>query len=64
MTRPPRVLDQDGIFYVLGEDPAHPRVRYRDGQVSQNESCAIQLANKLNRRIPPVYVNGEPIGFC
>ena len=62
--RPPRALDEDGIFYVPGESPTHPRVRYLDGQLSLNETCAIRVENKLNRRIPPVYVNGRPIGFC
>jgi hypothetical protein len=57
-------LDDDGVFYVLGEDPQHPRVRYRDGQLSLNESCAIRAGSKLGRKIPPVYVNGRPIGFC
>jgi hypothetical protein len=63
-TRPPRPLVEDGVFYVLGADPSHPRVRYLDGQVALNESCMIQLGNKLSRKIPPVYVNGQPLGFC
>jgi len=62
--RPPRVLDDDGVFYVQGKSPTRPRVRYLDGQVSLNETCAIRVENKLNRKIPPVYVNGRPIGFC
>jgi hypothetical protein len=62
--RPPRPLGDDGNFYVLGEDPAHPRVRYLDGQVALDASCAIRLGNKLNRKVPPAYVNGQPIGFC
>lgn len=60
----PCVLDGAGVFYVAGEDPARPRVRYADGQVGPGDRCAIRTANKLNRRIPPVYVNGRPIGFC
>lgn len=64
MARPPRALNDDGIFYVLGADAVHPRVRYLDGQVALNESCMIQLGNKLSRKIPPVYVNGQPLGFC
>ena len=63
-TRPIRPLSDDGVFYVLGEDPAHPRVRYQDGQLALDSSCAIQIGNKLNRKVPPVYVNGQPIGFC
>jgi hypothetical protein len=62
--RPPRPLDDDGIFYVLGPSPAHPRVRYVDGQLSLNETCAIRVENKLKRKIPPAYVNGRPVGFC
>jgi len=60
----PCVLDGAGVFYVAGEDPTRPRVRYADGQVGPSDHCAIRTANKLNRRIPPVYVNGRPIGFC
>ena len=62
--RPPRPLDDEGIVYVLAAQPGFPRVRYLDGQLSLNESCAIRVENKLSRRIPPVYVNGQPIGFC
>jgi len=57
-------LDDAGIQFVSGDEAAHPRIRYRDGQVSQNDSCAIRIGARLNRRIPPVYVNGQPIGFC
>jgi hypothetical protein len=64
MGRPPRPLVDDGIFYVLGEDPAHPRVRYLDGQLALDATCAIQIGNKLSRKVPPCYVNGQPIGFC
>lgn len=62
--RPPRPLDDEGIVYVLAAQPGFPRVRYLDGQLSLNESCAIRVENKLSRKIPPVYVNGQPIGFC
>jgi hypothetical protein len=64
MPRPPRPLDDDGIFYVETDDPAHPRVRYLDGQLALDPSCAIKIGNKLSRRVPPAYVNGQPIGFC
>ncbi len=62
--RPPRPLVDDGKFYVLGPDAEHPFVRYLDGQVSLNATCAIRRGNKLSRKVPPVYVNGRPIGFC
>lgn len=64
MLRPAPPLEDDGIFYVQTDDPAHPRVRYLDGQVALDASCAIKLGNKLSRKVPPAYVNGQPIGFC
>lgn len=54
----------DGVFALEGGDQAHHRLRYVDGQVSRNDNCAIRLGNRLNRKIPPLYVNGEPVGFC
>jgi len=62
--RPPRPLSDDGVFFVQSTEPASPRVRYLDGQVSLNDSCAIRRGSKLNRRVPPIYINGQPIGFC
>lgn len=44
-------------------DPAHPRVRYSDGLVSLNDRCAVRQGG-LNPTYQPVYVNGQPIGFC
>jgi hypothetical protein len=46
-------------------DPAveKPLTRFDDGQVSLNDKCPVRKA-KLNLRMPPVYVNGKPIGFC
>ena len=61
---PMPALDGEGVFFVATSEAARPKVRYLDGQVSLNRSCAIRLGNKLNRRIPPMYVNGKPIGFC
>lgn len=49
--------------YVEGTDPEHPRVQYADSLVSLNDRCIVRQ-NKLSTKIPPVYVNGKPIGFC
>ena len=40
-----------------------PRVRFDDGLVSVNDHCPVRK-HKLNLKMPPVYVNGRPIGFC
>ncbi len=57
-------LDGDGVFAVPGSYPERPRLRFADGQVSLNDTCMIRLSNKLNPKIPPMYVNGQPLGFC
>jgi hypothetical protein len=49
--------------YVNAQDSL-PRLRYFDGsQVSLNDRCPNTKA-KLNPKMPPIYVNGQPIGFC
>jgi len=63
MTRRPP-LDGQGVVALPSENPARFHLRYVDGQVSLNDACAIRLENKLNPKIPPVYVNWQPIGFC
>lgn len=40
-----------------------PRLRFPDGQISLNDRCPVRRV-KLNRRMPPIYVNGRPVGFC
>ncbi len=48
------------------EDPEAPfsRVRYSERDlVSLNDHCPL-TGTRLNLAIPPVYVNGRPIGFC
>lgn len=34
-----------------------------EGQMTLNDRCPVRRA-KLNSRVPPVLVNGRPIGFC
>ena len=49
--------------YVATPDTSHPLVRYPDSTVSVNDRCIVRQT-KLGYRVPPVYVNGLPIGFC
>lgn len=59
----------DSVAYVaFGEyvQPADsfPTIRYFEGGlVSQNDRCAVRKV-RMNTKMPPVYVNGRPIGFC
>ena len=55
-------------YVVFGEfvnpQDTLPRVRYfDDNQVSINDRCAVRKV-KLNPKMPAVYVNGQPVGFC
>jgi len=49
--------------YVAGADSLHPRLRFGDALVSENDRCIV-TSRKLNPRMAPMYVNGAPIGFC
>jgi hypothetical protein len=60
--------EQKKEYLVLGEfvspEDSFPRIRYTDGQqVSLNDRCPVRKV-KLNVKMTPVYVNGQPIGFC
>lgn len=55
-------------YMVMGEyvnpQDSLPRVRYfEDSQVTLNDRCAVRKV-KLNPKMPAVYVNGQPVGFC
>ncbi|MFT7463852.1 MAG: hypothetical protein ACI9EF_002200 [Pseudohongiellaceae bacterium] len=60
----PSPTSGDGVFAVPAQEDSHHRLRYQDGQLSRTDSCMIRLGNRLNHRVPPLYVNGEPMGFC
>ena len=44
-------------------DPKLPQIRFADGLVSVDDRCPVKK-NKLNRKMPPIYANGQPVGFC
>lgn len=50
------------VSYVQKGD-SFPRIRFADERVSLNDRCPVRKA-KLNLKMPPVYVNGRPVGFC
>ncbi len=49
--------------YVGSSDPGFPRVQYADSSASVNDRCIVRL-RKLSPKLPAIYVNGRPIGFC
>jgi hypothetical protein len=52
-----------GDRYVPTADPAFPRIKFADSLVSLNDRCVVSRT-KLNPRVRPVYVSGQPVGFC
>lgn len=48
--------------YLAPDDSLSPIV-FGDGHVSINDRCIVR-GGRLNLRMPPVYVNGHPVGFC
>ena len=47
----------------IDPDSPFPKIRFADGLVSVNDKCPV-TKKKLSVHFPPVYVNGQPIGFC
>ena len=48
---------------LVDPESPFPRIRFADGMVSANDRCPV-TKRKLSIHFPPVYVNGQPIGFC
>ena len=49
--------------FVAPEDSL-PYLRFFDGdQVSLNDRCPVRKV-RLNPKMAPAYVNGQPVGFC
>lgn len=48
----------------VSEQDSFPRLRYLDSdRVTINDRCAVRKV-RLNPKMPAVYVNGQPVGFC
>jgi len=61
--RPTELVAPLGKAELLDASAEHPRLKFSDGSVSANDCCPV-TKRKLNVAFPPVYVNGQPIGFC
>lgn len=61
----PRARFPIAIEGAAYDDPGAelPRLRFPDGTRTENDRCMI-LERKLNPEIPPIWVNGAPVGFC
>lgn len=52
-----------GEVAQVDPDSPFPKLRFADGLVSINDRCPV-TKRKLSVHWPPVYVNGQPVGFC
>lgn len=50
-------------YYVRGGNPDFPQIRYADSLVSMNSRCTVRKL-KMGNMTRPVYINGQPLGFC
>ena len=58
-------VDEDlhGAFVYVGENDSFPELRYSSGTVTLNDRCPVRRS-KLNPDLRPLFVNGQPVGFC
>lgn len=61
--RPTELVPPLGKAEFVDVAVEHPRLKFTDGSVSVNDTCPV-TKRKLSVAFPPVYVNGQPIGFC
>jgi len=61
--RGPEIVAPKGEVARAGGSDEYPLLCFADGQVSLNDRCIVRQ-RPLNPKMPPVYVNGRPVGFC
>ena len=62
-SRPAEILPPMGMPVLAEAPPDFPKLKLSDGTTTANDRCPI-TKRKLSVHFPPVYVNGQSIGFC
>ena len=63
---PAAYVDADGSNKSSHADTLRnpfPHLLMTDGQITLNDRCPVRKAI-LNKRLPALFVNGRPLGFC
>ena len=63
---PAGFVDADGTNETLTPDTLRnlfPHLLMADGRITLNDRCPVRKAI-LNKRLPALFVNGRPLGFC
>ena len=63
---PASYVNADGTNETLTPDTLRnpfPHLLMADGRITLNDRCPVRKAI-LNKRLPTMFVNGQPLGFC
>jgi hypothetical protein len=60
---PARLVETHGAAAYADDAASLPHIRFGDAGSSINDRCPVRK-NKLNLKMPPLWVNGRPVGFC
>ena len=58
-----QLVDDIGVGEYTDTTLEFPLLSYSNGQVTINDRCPVRKVS-LNRRLTPLFVNGQPLGFC
>jgi hypothetical protein len=58
-----QLLDDSAHAVFTDTSLALPKLVYQLGGETLNDRCPVRKS-RLNPRMPAIYVNGRPIGFC
>lgn len=56
-------MDRSGLATKVDTSVALSPLLYPDGQLTLNDRCPVRKVG-LNPRMPAIYVNQHPVGFC
>ena len=59
----PQPLEENLASTLVDSSADLSPLQFEDGTVSLNDRCPVRKV-KLNTRLRPMFVNGQPIGFC
>jgi len=59
----PRPLEENLASTFVDSAAKFSPLRFDNGTVSLNDRCPVRKV-RLNPRLRPMFVNGQPIGFC
>ncbi len=60
---PTVLVDDSGLAVRVDTTADLSKLRYPDGQLTLNDQCPVRRV-RLNTRMPAIYVNQHPVGFC